>query len=69
MAKPFLDSTGKRVIASGGVVRIANGCEIRNGRLVKVRLPNEFLARAQTLHLSRLPFGPHRLSRLDKQYV
>ena len=53
MAKPFLDSGGTRVIASGGVVRIANGCEIRNGRLVKVHLPEDFLPRAQTLEYFR----------------
>ena len=53
MAKPFLDTTGSRVIASGGVVRIANSCEIRNGRLVKVRLPDTFLPRAQTLEYIR----------------
>jgi len=53
MAKPFLDSTDKRVIASGGVVRIANSCEIRNGRLVKVHLPDSFLPRAQTLEYIR----------------
>lgn len=53
MAKPFLDSTGSRVIASGGVVRIANSCEIRNGRLVKVHLPESFLPRAQTLEYIR----------------
>jgi len=53
MAKPFLDSTGSRVIASGGVVRIANSCEIRNGRLVKVHLSDTFLPRAQTLEYIR----------------
>lgn len=53
MAKPFLDTTGSRVIASGGVVRIANSCEIRNGRLVKVHLPDTFLPRAQTLEYIR----------------
>jgi cellulose synthase/poly-beta-1,6-N-acetylglucosamine synthase-like glycosyltransferase len=53
MAKPFLDTTGSRVIASGGVVRIANSCEIRNGRLVKVHLPGSFLPRAQTLEYIR----------------
>jgi len=53
MARPFLDSGDERVIASGGVVRIANGCEIRNGRLVKVHLPESFLPRAQTLEYFR----------------
>ena len=66
MAKPFLDSTGKRVIASGGVVRIANGCEIRNGRLVNVRLPSGFLPRAQTLEYFRaFLLGRMAWSRLD----
>lgn len=53
MAKPFLDTQDKRVIASGGVVRIANGCEVRNGRLVKVHLPDTFLPRTQALEYFR----------------
>jgi len=66
MAKPFLDSTGKRVIASGGVVRIANGCEIQNGRLVKVHLPGSVLPRVQTLEYFRaFLLGRMAWSRLD----
>jgi cellulose synthase/poly-beta-1,6-N-acetylglucosamine synthase-like glycosyltransferase len=53
MAKPFLEETRFRVIASGGVVRIANSCQIRNGRLEKVNLPDRFLARAQALEYIR----------------
>ncbi len=53
MAKPFLEETNFRVIASGGVVRIANSCLIRNGRLEKVNLPDQFLPRAQTLEYIR----------------
>lgn len=53
MIKPFLESTKKRVIASGGVVRIANSCEIEDGRLVKVHLPSQFLPRVQTLEYIR----------------
>lgn len=53
MMKPFLESTDKRVIASGGVVRIANSCEIEHGRLVKVHLPQQFLPRVQTLEYIR----------------
>ena len=37
MIKPFLEETKVRVIASGGVIRIANDCKIENGRLVEVR--------------------------------
>ena len=35
LAKPFLENATHRVIASGGVVRIANSCEIEDGKLVK----------------------------------
>lgn len=53
LIKPFLEETGKRVIATGGVIRIANSCEIRDGKLVKVRLPKQFLPRVQTLEYIR----------------
>jgi cellulose synthase/poly-beta-1,6-N-acetylglucosamine synthase-like glycosyltransferase len=53
LAKPFLEGTSQRVIAAGGVVRIANGCEIEGGRLVKVHLPKQFLPRIQTLEYIR----------------
>lgn len=53
LIKPFLESPVKRVIATGGVVRIANGCEIANGRLIKVHLPGKFLPRVQTLEYIR----------------
>lgn len=54
MVKPFLEQTGEeKVIASGGVIRIANSCEIEDGRLVKVRLTNEYLPRMQILEYIR----------------
>ncbi|RYD55439.1 MAG: glycosyltransferase family 2 protein [Sphingobacteriales bacterium] len=53
MVKPFLEETTKRTIASGGVVRIANSCEIRDGRLIKVHLPDNYWARMQTLEYIR----------------
>lgn len=53
LAKPFLESTNKRVIAAGGVVRVANSCVIEGGRLVKVNLPKQFLPRVQTLEYIR----------------
>ncbi|MEJ7778538.1 MAG: glycosyltransferase [Daejeonella sp.] len=53
LAKPFLESTKIRVIATGGVIRIANSCVVENGRLVKVNLPEQFLARVQTLEYIR----------------
>ena len=53
LMKPFLDATGKRVIATGGVVRIANSCEIKHGRLLKVHLPKQYLPRMQALEYIR----------------
>jgi cellulose synthase/poly-beta-1,6-N-acetylglucosamine synthase-like glycosyltransferase len=53
MIKPFVESSDKRVIATGGVVRIANSCEVEGGRLVKVHLPKQFLPRVQTLEYIR----------------
>ncbi len=53
LAKPFLEHPNHRVIATGGVIRIANGCDIQNGRLLKVGLPSRFLPRVQTLEYIR----------------
>ena len=53
LAKPFLENSKKRVIATGGVIRIANDCVIEGGRLVQVRLPRKFLPRVQTLEYIR----------------
>lgn len=53
MIKPFLDETKVRVIASGGVIRVANDCNIKDGKLVQVRLPSKFLARVQTVEYIR----------------
>ena len=53
MMKPFLEESDEKIIASGGVVRIANSCAIQDGRLVKVRLPKNYWARLQSLEYIR----------------
>lgn len=53
MVKPFLEQTDKRVIASGGVVRVANSCVIEDGRLIKVKLADDYLPRIQILEYIR----------------
>ncbi|MEN9686247.1 MAG: hypothetical protein RLZZ28_2033 [Bacteroidota bacterium] len=53
MVKPFLEKTDKRVIATGGVVRIANSCTIEDGRLIKVALAEEYLPQIQILEYIR----------------
>ncbi|MGM5469424.1 glycosyltransferase family 2 protein [Flavobacteriaceae bacterium LMO-SS05] len=53
MIKPFLEETDTTVIATGGVVRIANACKIRGGRLMDVNLPKNLLLQSQTLEYIR----------------
>ena len=53
ITKPFLENNEGRVIATGGVVRIANSCKISNGKITQVNLPANFLPRMQTLEYMR----------------
>ncbi len=53
MVKPFMEATTQRVIASGGVIRIANSSLVEHGSLVKVKLPKDYLPRMQTLEYIR----------------
>ncbi|WP_321516496.1 glycosyltransferase [Marinifilum fragile] len=53
LVKPFLERTDRRVIAAGGVVRIANSCVIENGRIAEVCVPKNLLARMQVLEYTR----------------
>lgn len=53
LIKPFLDETDKKVIATGGVVRIANSCKIKGGQVVKARVPANLWARFQVLEYTR----------------
>jgi cellulose synthase/poly-beta-1,6-N-acetylglucosamine synthase-like glycosyltransferase len=52
VAKPFADDP-LRVIATGGVVRIANGCRVIGGRIVEVRMPDDWLPRVQVVEYLR----------------
>lgn len=66
LAKPFLERSDEKIIATGGVIRIANGCEIEGGRLVKVNLPKSFLPQVQTLeYLRAFLLGRMAWSRLN----
>lgn len=66
LAKPFLESYGKRVIATGGVVRIANQCVIRDGRLIEVHIPDKLIPRIQVLeYLRAFLLGRMAWGRLD----
>jgi cellulose synthase/poly-beta-1,6-N-acetylglucosamine synthase-like glycosyltransferase len=52
VAKPFADDP-LRVVASGGVVRVANGCTVLGGRIVDVRMPRGWLERIQVVEYLR----------------
>ena len=51
IVRPFLEE--RTTIAAGGVIRIANGCVVRDGSVVEVGLPKTLLARLQALEYLR----------------
>ena len=48
VSRPFADDP-ERVVASGGVVRVANGSRISRGRVTQVRMPGRWLPRIQVV--------------------
>lgn len=50
--QPFLEDP-QRVIAVGGTIRVANGCTIADGRIVKIGAPRNLLALMQTVEYLR----------------
>jgi cellulose synthase/poly-beta-1,6-N-acetylglucosamine synthase-like glycosyltransferase len=50
--RPFVEDP-ERVVAVGGSVRIANGCDIRFGRVTRIGTPRNFLALLQTIEYLR----------------
>ncbi len=51
VVKPFLEND--HVVAAGGIVRIANGCDVANGRVVNVKLSTHFLPIFQVVEYFR----------------
>jgi cellulose synthase/poly-beta-1,6-N-acetylglucosamine synthase-like glycosyltransferase len=52
VSKPFADDP-VRVVATGGMVRVANGCSVVAGRVTSVRMPKSWLARIQVVEYLR----------------
>ncbi len=52
VVKPFMEHPDETV-ASGGIVRIVNGCEVREGRVVKISLPDKMLPIFQVVEYLR----------------
>ncbi len=51
VVQPFLEDS--RMIATGGVIRIVNGCKVKDGLLSKVELPDKVLPLVQTVEYLR----------------
>ena len=51
VVRPFLED--EKTVASGGIIRIVNGCTVRDGRVEDVRLPSGWLGRFQVVEYLR----------------
>jgi len=52
VAKPFMEG-GTETVAAGGIVRIVNGCRVRDGRVVRIELPDRPLPVFQAVEYLR----------------
>jgi len=70
VVKSFFQRSKKRVIAVGGVVRVANSCKIDGGALEEIRMPKSWLARFQLLEYTRsFLLGRMAWGRLDSLLI
>lgn len=53
LVKPFLEEKEKKVIGTGGVIRIVNSCDIERGHIREIHLPQRMLPRLQVLEYTR----------------
>jgi poly-beta-1,6-N-acetyl-D-glucosamine synthase len=53
LVKPFLEEKDKKVIGTGGVIRIVNSCDIERGHIRTINVPSRFLPRLQVLEYTR----------------
>jgi cellulose synthase/poly-beta-1,6-N-acetylglucosamine synthase-like glycosyltransferase len=67
--EPIVDDPD-RVVATGGIVRIANGCRVEDGKVVEVRLPRSRLATLQVVeYLRAFLVGRMSWNRLDSLLI
>lgn len=65
VCRPFVDDP-VRTVAAGGVIRAANGCRVRDGRVIDVRMPGKPLADIQVVeYLRAFHLGRAGWSRLN----
>ena len=68
VAKPFLNDS--RTVATGGTVRVANGCEVSDGFLTRVELPTNIWALFQVVeYLRAFLFGRLGWSQLNAMLI
>lgn len=53
LVKPFLEEKDRKVIGTGGVIRIVNSCDIERGHIRAIHLPDRILPRLQVLEYTR----------------
>ena len=53
LVKPFLEEKDKKVIGTGGVIRIVNSCYVEKGFIREIRLPEKILPRLQVVEYTR----------------
>lgn len=65
IAQPFIEN--ENVVAVGGTIRIANGCEVKKGHIINVGLSKNWLARFQVVEYLRAFFIRQNRFRCDKR--
>ena len=69
VVRPFMDKP-ETTVAVGGIVRVANGCEIASGRVTKVGLSSRYLPLLQTVeYLRAFLFGRAGWSALNSLLI
>lgn len=53
LVKPFLEEKERKVIGTGGVIRIVNSCDVERGHIREIKLPELILPRIQVLEYTR----------------
>lgn len=53
MVRPFMEETNKKVIAVGGVIGIANNCDVQDGTVTTYRVPESLLGKFQVIEYFR----------------
>ena len=53
MVRPFMEETNRKVIAVGGVIGVANNCQVKDGTVTEYRVPDTLLGRFQVIEYFR----------------